>query len=87
MPIPTAQLLTWSRVVANRRAAVINEFIPGGLEDLASFTYEETKEAIKSFRTYTTPAQRFSLSALSAKRIETIILGEGLRSSRSTSRI
>jgi hypothetical protein len=39
------------------------------LEDLATFTYDETKEAIKSFRTLTTSAQRFSLSELSAKRI------------------
>jgi hypothetical protein len=59
MPIPTAQLLAWSRVVANRWVAVTNEFVPGGLEDLSSFTQEEVKEAVKSFRTHTTAVQRF----------------------------
>jgi hypothetical protein len=69
MPIPTDMLLTWSRVANNRRAAVTNELIPGGLGDLSSYTHEEVKEAIKSFRTHTTVAQRFSLSAISTKRI------------------
>lgn len=69
MPIPIATLLTWSRVVANRRAAVTNELIPGGLGDLASYTHEEVKEAIKGFRTNTPVNQRFSLSANSSKRI------------------
>jgi hypothetical protein len=69
MPIPINTILNWSRVANNRRAAVINELIPGGLDDLALYTPEEVKEATKSFRTNTVVAQRFSLSANSTKRL------------------
>ena len=69
MLIPINTILNWSRVANNRRAAVINELIPGGLDDLALYTPEEVKEATKSFRTNTVVAQRFSLSANSTKRL------------------
>jgi hypothetical protein len=69
MPIPINTILNWSPLANNRQAAVINELIPGGLDDLALYTPKEVKEATKSFRTNTVIAQRFSLSANSTKRL------------------
>jgi hypothetical protein len=56
-------------MVNNRRAAVILELMPGGLNDLDQYSQEEIREAIKGFKTLLMVADRFSLSALTTKRI------------------
>jgi hypothetical protein len=74
MPIPVNTLLTWSRMVNNRRAAVVSELMPGGLDDLDQYSQEEIREAIKGFKTLPTIADRFSLSALTTKRVVQLAL-------------
>ena len=56
-------------MVNARRAAVIAELMPEGLEDLEQYSQEEVREAIKGFKTLPTVNQRFSLSALTTKRV------------------
>jgi hypothetical protein len=56
-------------MVNNRRAAVVAELMPGGLDDLDQYSQEEIREAIKGFKTLPTIGDRFSLSALTTKRI------------------
>jgi hypothetical protein len=74
--IDVNQLLTWCRIANNRRDAVSAELMPGGLEDLEQYSLEEVREAIKGFRTMPTEGERFSISALSAKRIAQLTLCE-----------
>ena len=74
MPIPVNTLLTWSRMVNNRRAAVVSELMPGGLDDLDQYSQEEIRKAIKGFKTLPTVADRFSLSALTTKRVVQLAL-------------
>ena len=69
MAISVNTLLTWSRMVNTRRAAVIAELMPGGLDDLEQYSQEEIREAIKGFKTLPTVEDRFSLSALTTKRL------------------
>ena len=52
MAIAVNQLLTWSRIAANRRAAVTDKLFPGGLADLNDYTAEEIKDAVKNFRMF-----------------------------------
>jgi hypothetical protein len=61
MPIAVNTLLTWSCMVNNRRAAVIAEVMPGGLDDLDQYLQEEIREAIKGFKTLPMTVDRFSL--------------------------
>jgi hypothetical protein len=63
-----------SRMVNNRRAAVVSELMPGGLDDLDQYSQEEIREAIKGFKTLPTVADRFSLSALTTKRVVQLTL-------------
>jgi hypothetical protein len=74
MAIDNDTLLTWSRVVANRRVQVTNELFPGGLEDLNDYTADEVKDAVKNFRSHPTANQRFSLSANSTKKLVQLTL-------------
>ena len=74
MPVPTDTLLTWSRIPNNRRAAVTNELIPGGLEDLRDYAAEDIKEAVKGFKSLARVADRFNVSAHSTKRIVQLTL-------------
>jgi hypothetical protein len=69
MAIAVNTLLTWSRVANIRRAAVVSELMPGGLDDLDQYSQEEIREAIKGFKTLPTVGDRFSLSALTTKRV------------------
>jgi hypothetical protein len=48
--------------------------MPGGLDDLNQCSQEETREAIKGFKTLPTVADRFSSSALTMKRIAQLAL-------------
>ena len=48
--------------------------MPGGLNDLDQYSQEEIREAIKGFKTLPTIVDRFSLSALTAKRIVQLAL-------------
>jgi hypothetical protein len=61
-------------MVNNRRAAVIAELMPGGLDDLDQYLQEEIREAIKGFKTLPTIANRFNLSALTTKRVVQLAL-------------
>ena len=74
MAIDNNQLLTWSRIANNRRAAVTNGLFPGGLADLNDYTVEEIKDAVKNFRSHPTANQRFSLSANSTKKLVQLTL-------------
>jgi hypothetical protein len=74
MPIPSATILTWSRIALNRTATVTNELIPGGLTDLKDYSVEDIREAIKGFKTLPRAADRFHLSAHSSKRIVQLAL-------------
>jgi hypothetical protein len=74
MAIAVNALLTWTRMANARRAAVVSELMPGGLDDLDQCSQEETREAIKGFKTLPTAADRFSLSALTTKRIVQLAL-------------
>jgi hypothetical protein len=74
MAIAVNALLTWTRMANARRAAVVSELMPGGLNDLDQCLQEETREAIKGFKTLPTAADRFSLSALTTKRIVQLAL-------------
>jgi hypothetical protein len=69
MAIAVITLLTWSRMAINRQAAVISELMPGGLDELDQCSQEETRDAIKGFKTMPRAVDRFSLSALTTKRI------------------
>jgi hypothetical protein len=61
-------------MVNNRRAIVISELMPEGLDDLDQYSPEEIREAIKGFKTLPAIADRFSLSALTTKRIVQLAL-------------
>ncbi len=74
MAIAVNALLTWTRMANARRAAVVSELMPGGLDDLDQCSQEEIREAIKGFKTLPTVADRFSLSALTTKRIVQLAL-------------
>ncbi len=74
MAIAVNTLLTWTRMANARRAAVVSELMPGGLDDLDQYSQEEIREAIKGFKTLLTAADRFSLSALTTKRIVQLAL-------------
>jgi hypothetical protein len=74
MVITTNAILTWCRVPNNRRAAVTAELAPGGLEELADYTSDEIREAIKGFKTLPNQADRFNLTALATKRITQLAL-------------
>ena len=74
MAIAVNALLTWTRMANARRAAVVSELMPGGLDDLDQCSQEETREAIKGFKTLPIVADRFSLSALTTKRIVQLAL-------------
>jgi hypothetical protein len=69
MAIDVITLLTWSRMAINRQAVVISELMPGGLDDLDQYSQEEIRDAIKGFKTMPRAVDRFSLSALTTKRI------------------
>jgi hypothetical protein len=58
----------------NRQATVVSELMPGGLNDLGQYSQEEIREAIKGFKTLPTIADRFSLSALTTKRVVQLAL-------------
>ena len=62
-------------MVNARRAAVVSELMPGGFDDLDQYSQEEIREAIKGFKTLPTVADRFSLSALTTKRIDNYLCG------------
>jgi hypothetical protein len=74
MAIAVNALLTWTRMANARRAAVVSELMPGGLNDLDQHSQEEMRKAIKGFKTLPTVADRFSLSALTTKRIVQLAL-------------
>jgi hypothetical protein len=74
MVITTNAMLTWCRVPNNRRAAVIAELAPGGLQELEAYTSDEIREAIKGFKTLSNQADRFNLTALATKRITQLAL-------------
>ena len=61
-------------MVNNRRATVISELMPGGRDDLDPYSQAEIREAIKGFKTLPTIADRFSLSALTTKRVVQLAL-------------
>jgi hypothetical protein len=69
MAIDNDTLLTWSRIVTNRRVQVADELFPGGLADLNDCTAEEVKDAVKNFRCHPTANQRFNASANSTKKL------------------
>jgi hypothetical protein len=48
--------------------------MPGGLDDLNQYSQEEIREAIKGFKTLPAVADRFSLSALTTKRVVQLAL-------------
>ena len=50
MVVDNNELLTWSRVVANKCATVTSELFPGGLGDLNDYTSEDIHDAVKNFR-------------------------------------
>jgi hypothetical protein len=74
MAIDNDTLLTWSRIVANRRVQVADELFPGGLADLNDCTAEEVKDAVKNFRSHPTANQRFNASANSTKKLVQLTL-------------
>ena len=74
MVVAIDTILTWSRVANNRRAAVTNELIPGGLGDLRDYTIEDIKEAIKGFKSLPRAQDKFSLSAHTTKRMVQLTL-------------
>ena len=51
MAIDVIALLTWSGMANNRQVAVTSELMPGGLDDLDQHSQEETRDAIKGFKT------------------------------------
>ena len=69
MVVAINTIMTWCRVPNNRRAAIIAELLPSGLEDLDVFTAEEIQNAIKGFRTLSVVEERFNLTAASTKKI------------------
>jgi hypothetical protein len=74
MAIDNDTLLTWSRIVANRRVQVADELFPGGLADLNDHTDEEVKDAVKNFHSHPTANQRFNASANSTKKLVQLTL-------------
>jgi hypothetical protein len=74
MAIANDTLLTWSRIVANRRVQVADELFPGGLADLNDHTAEEVKDAVKNFRSHPAANQRFNASANSTKKLVQLTL-------------
>jgi hypothetical protein len=85
MAIDVITLLTWSRMAINRQAVVMSELMPGGLDDLDQYSQEETRDAIKRFKTMPRAVDRFSLSAEEDRAI--ISLGERSSKTQSTSGI
>ena len=69
MVVDNNELLTWSRVVANKRATVTSELFPGGLGDLNDYSSEDIRDAVKNFRNHPTATQRFNVSAHTTKRL------------------
>jgi hypothetical protein len=74
MAVAVNMSLTWTRMADARRAAVVSELMPGGLDDLNQCLQKETRKAIKGFKTLPTAADRFSSSALTTKRIAQLAL-------------
>ena len=68
MVVDNNELLTWSRVVANKRATVTSELFPGGLGDLNDYSLEDIRDAVKNFRNHPTATLRFNVSAHTTKR-------------------
>jgi hypothetical protein len=60
-------LLTWCCIPQNRRAAVTNDLLPGGLEDLKDYSIKDIKDAIKGFKSLAEANDRFNLSAHATK--------------------